>query len=324
MDIILAVVRQVVIENNLHVIHVNAAGGDVGGDEEIKAGFAEFLHDSVAHHLGHVAVEPVGGITLGVEVVHQIIHHALGVAKDDAELEVVEVNEPGEQINFEAPVHLVIHLFDRRDGEGLLLEAHLLRVARVFLNQLLDGPRNGGGEKDGLPLLGRGLKDEFNVVAEAHVEHDVHFVEDDHFDGGELEGAAAHVIHDAARRADDNVGALAQTGQLAVIGLAAIDRQGMEAALEERQLVDLLGNLDGQFARGAEDEHLGVAPGHIHFFDGRRGERHRLARPGLRLAGHILALHQEGDGLRLDGRGLLEAELADGLQQFGRQAQFRK
>ena len=69
---------------------------------------------------------------------------------------------------------------------------------------------------------------------------------------------------------------------------------------------------------------MSVALGHIDFFDGRRGEGGGLARPGLGLAHDILALHQEGDGFGLDGRGLLEAELGDGFQQFGRQAQFSK
>ena len=37
-----------------------------------------------------------------------------------------------------------------------------------------------------------------------------------------------------------------------------------------------------------------------------------------------LPCHQERDGLGLDGGGLLEAELVDGFEQFGRQAQFGK
>ena len=31
-------------------------------------------------------------------------------------------------------------------------------------------------------VFGRGLQDEFDVVAETHVEHHVHFIKDDHFD----------------------------------------------------------------------------------------------------------------------------------------------
>ena len=170
--------------------------------------------------------------------------------------------------------------------------------------------------------FGRGLENEFDVVAKAHVEHHVHFVKNDHFDGVELEGAAAHVVHDAARRADDDVRALAEAKKLAVVGLAAVNRQGVEAAFEEGQLVDFLGNLDGQLARRAEDQNLGVAPGDIHLFDGRGGEGGGFAGAGLGLADDVLARHEERNGFGLNGRGLLEAELMDGFEQFLRQAQF--
>ena len=36
------------------------------------------------------------------------------------------------------------------------------------------------------------------------------------------------------------------------------------------------------------------------------------------------ALHQHGNGLGLDGRGLFEAEFINGLEHFGRKAQFGK
>ena len=145
------------------------------------------------------------------------------------------------------------------------------------------------------------------------------------FTAFEPERAAAHVVHDPARRADDDLRALPQPVELAVVGLAAVDRQRVDAALEERQLVDLLRDLHGQFARRAKDQHL-----------------HRRARPrstfsmagtakaavlpgaGLRLAHDVLALHQHRDGRGLDRRRLLEAEFVDGLQQFARKAEFRE
>ena len=107
-----------------------------------------------------------------------------------------------------------------------------------------------------------------------------------------------------------------QAVKLAVVGLAAVNRQRMNAALEERQLMDFLGNLHGQFARGAKDEDLHGALPRIDFFDGGNGEGGRFAGARLRLADDVAALHEERDGFGLDGRGLFEAEFIDGLQQF--------
>ena len=63
-DVIFHVVRQIVVEHHLHVVHVNAARGDVRGHEKFQAGLAELVHHAVAHRLRHVAVQPVGLITL--------------------------------------------------------------------------------------------------------------------------------------------------------------------------------------------------------------------------------------------------------------------
>ena len=62
MDVILAVVGQVVVKDNFNVVHVEAAGGNVRGDEELDLAFAETAHDPFAHRLGHIAVEFVGPI----------------------------------------------------------------------------------------------------------------------------------------------------------------------------------------------------------------------------------------------------------------------
>ena len=148
-------------------------------------------------------------------MIHEVVHHALGVAENDSELEIVDIDQAREQFDFVAAIHFVINLLDRRHGHRLLLDAHVLRVARVFFDQLLDRPRNRGGEENRLPFLGRGLENQFDVVAETHVEHDVHFVEDDHLHGFEPQRAAAHVIHDAAGRADDDLRALLQARRTA-------------------------------------------------------------------------------------------------------------
>ena len=194
----------------------------------------------------------------------------------------------------------------------------------IFLDQLLDGTRDGGGEKNRLPLLGRGLEDQFDVVAKTHVEHHVHLVEDDHLDGFEPQRAAPHVVHDAARRADDDLRALFEAPELAFVGLAAVNRQGGDAAFEERKFVDFLRHLHGQLARRAQDEHLHRAQVGVGLLDGGNGERGGLAGAGLGLADHVLARHEDRDGGGLDRRALLKAQFINGFQQFGGKAQLGK
>ena len=62
----------------------------------------------------------------------------------------------------------------------------------------------------------------------------------------------------------------------------------------------------------------------VGLFDGGNGERGGLAGAGLRLADDVASGHQDGNGLRLDGRGLFKAEFVNGLEHFLGQAQFGK
>ena len=83
-------------------------------------------------------------------------------------------------------------------------------------------------------------------------------------------------------------------------------------------------DLNRQFARRAEDQHLHSLLVRVHFFHRWDAERGGLAGAGHGLADDVLARHQHGDGGGLDGRGLFVAEFVDGLEQFRRKPEFGK
>jgi hypothetical protein len=117
----------------------------------------------------------------------------------------------------------VVDLIDSGNRECLLFDPNLLRIARILFDQLLNGPRNRCGEKHRLTFGRRVLQDGFDVVPEAHVEHDIDFIQHNHLQAGKFQGAPPHVIHHAARRADDDVGSLTQSHELPVVRLPAVD-----------------------------------------------------------------------------------------------------
>jgi hypothetical protein len=73
------------------------------------------------------------------------------------------------------------------------------------------------------------LKDDFNVVAETHVEHFVGFVEYYHLHLGQVHGTAFEVIEDPARRSDDDVYAATQVVNLVLYGLSAVHSKDTHA-----------------------------------------------------------------------------------------------
>jgi hypothetical protein len=83
-----------------------------------------------------------------------------------------------------------------------------------------------------------------------------------------------------------------------------------------------LRHLDAELARRRQDDRLYVVALGIEVIEHREAEGGRLARSGLRLPDDVVAVEQLGDRLRLDRRGLLEAELVECLEHWLREAEL--
>ena len=127
-DVIVAVVRQVVIEDDLDVVHVEPARRDVGGDEKLDRALAELGHHALAHRLRHVAVQLVGAVAARGRCSVSSSTIILVRAKDDAELDVLQVDQAAERLELRAAVDLVIDLLDRRHGQRLRFDRHVHRL----------------------------------------------------------------------------------------------------------------------------------------------------------------------------------------------------
>ena len=135
---------------------------------------------------------------------------------------------------------------------------------------------------------------------ETHVEHAVHFVEDEHLDFAEAHGGAVEVIDEAAGGGDDDVGAGGELLGLGAEADAAVEQGDLQAGVFA-VFFELLGDLVGEFAGGFEHEDLGFAQ----FFDlreGRQREGGGFAGAGLGRADDVLAFEDDRNRLRLDRR----------------------
>jgi hypothetical protein len=113
-------------------------------------------------------------------------------------------------------------------------------------------------------------------------------------------------------RADHHVGATLQALELRRVTLSAVDRQHVEARHLRGIFLEGFGHLDGELARGREDQGLGFAQLDIDFREDGQRECGRLAGARLRLAEQVGATQDHRDGLRLDGRGCFVAHVVEG------------
>ena len=160
-------------------------------------------------------------------------------------------------------------------------------------------------------------QDRVEVLGEAHVEHLVGLVEHDDRHVVEPQAAPVEVIDRPARRRDDDVDPAAQAAQLLADRLAAVDRHDPDA---ERLAVGVerLGDLHRKLPRRDEDERRRAARPRLPDGDpaeDREGERRRLAGPRRGLGEDVATGRQERDGLALDRRRFLVAEVGEGREQ---------
>ena len=93
------VVGDVVVDDVADAGHVDAAGGHVGGDDDVEGFVLELLDDPLAELLGHVAVEAGGGVAAGLELLGELDGGGLGAHEDDGRVEVVlDLEDAGEGV----------------------------------------------------------------------------------------------------------------------------------------------------------------------------------------------------------------------------------
>mmetsp|Transcript_19582 Transcript_19582/g.64062 ORF Transcript_19582/g.64062 Transcript_19582/m.64062 type:complete len:370 (+) Transcript_19582:1402-2511(+) len=213
--------------------------------------------------------------------------------------------------------HLDVLLDGVRDDRDAARD-DLHRLGEYAARQLLDGGGEGGGEEAGLPVGACVADDAVDLRREAKVEHAVRLVEHHVRDALQVGDAAAvcgeHVNH-PAWRADDDLGAAPQLGDLLLDAGAAVHRDHADAG-EPRELVHLAVDLHGELARRDHDERdrpVVLLERRLveHVSQHRQRVAHRLAGAGLGDGDDVPALHDRGQRLRLDREGRRVAALLD-------------
>ena len=216
-------------------------------------------------------------------------------------------------------------------GRGRVADAELHQLGRLHDLQReahdLFGHRRGE-EQRLARAAGRQLRhDELDVRPEAHVEHPVGFVEHEHVEAGEGRDAGAQVIHQPARRGDDDVDAGLERLLLAVHADAAEDGRAAHRRVVAEAL-HVVFDLDGEFAGGGQHEDAGRAfalgvdlqqPLHQ-----REQERRGLARAGLGAGDEVVAGGHGVEDRALDRGRLLETPVLDAHEQLRHRDQVRE
>ena len=319
------IVRNVVVNNVADTRHVDAAGGNVGGDDDVQRAGFQLFDDAFAHLLVQVAIQCSGSIATGIELVSELDGGGLGAHEDDGCVEVVlDFEDSGQRVELVHAGNLPVHLTDGGDGGGRGLDLDFFRIDQVFLGDAANLLRHRCREQCGLVLLRRVFENPFDIVDNAHAQHLVRFVEDHGLQVVEIERLALEVVHDATRCADDDVGTTGELLELDGVALAAVNRQDVKAGQILGVALQRLGDLDGEFARRRQDQRLRLGDLDVDGFHQRQREGGGLAGAGLRHAQDVMAVEEDGNALGLNGRGGFVTDFAQGFEERFAQAEFGK
>ena len=290
---------------------VETARGDVGGDEQVGLSFAEPSHHPVALPLLHPAVERFGAVSVRIEHFNERVDLEPRAAEDQRRIRVLGLEHALERRRLVSAGDDVRHLSDARQLAGrrrFARDREPRRVPQVPFRDRQDPRRHRRREERRLPFGGRRIENRVQIFGEAHVEHLVGFVQNQHVQPIQRQRAAADVVERAAWRCDDDAGAALEGANLLQHRRAAVERQhGQPAAA--RVFVHRFGDLHRQLAR--RDEHQPVGASAIVCSEGGDAVQHRqrkrrgLARAGRGLREQVAPFEQQRNRLALNRRWLL-------------------
>jgi hypothetical protein len=258
-DVLGSVGGQVVVDDEVDLLDVDAPAEQIGGDEDAGGAGPELLHD--VDPLRHLHVARNAGhheLVLG-QLVGQLLHALLAVGEHHALRNhhvLVQLDQRTELLTVLLQGN--VELLDTVEGELLVLHQDLHGVLHELLSHLDDLGRHGGREEADLDVGGERLEDLSDLVDKAAAEHLIGLVEDDDLEMASLEGVSGDQVFNSSGGSNNHLDAAILECVSVLLGVSAADAAPSvdvdELTEAEDDLVDLL----REFAGGGEDDGLAL------------------------------------------------------------------
>ncbi len=297
---------------------VEPARRDVGGDEHVGLALLERVERDHPVLLALVAVDGVGVDAFVLQLAREAARADLRVREDQHLLQLARADDVGDGRTLLVGRHRVEDLLHELGRRVATVDLDDDRVGLEALREPLDVVAERRGEQQVLPLRGQEVDDPLQVGQEAHVEHAVGLVEDEHLDLRQVQRLLLHVVEQAARRRDQHLDARPQRGGLRRhVDAAEDDGRAKVGVLRIARDVrrDLIGELAGRRQHQRADRmtrgRRAAVRQRQQVLQDRQRETGRLAGARLRRAHHVPSGHDDRDRPRLDRRRLRVALLGE-------------
>ena len=313
--VIFQLLRNVVVEDRIHIFHVDAPCRHVGGDQQADPAGFEISHDGIPLILLHISVKSGAAVAEVAEDGGKFVHHTLGVAEDQCPARGRGFQQQAERIVFLILWNIIEALIDLCCRAFSLICFDKDCLGLKFFSDLDDFRGQGGAEQDGLAFCGSVSEDGPDIVDKSHIQHLVRFVQNHRFQVVEFQCPAAHVVHHTAGGSHDDT-SFFQRADLIVHGLAAVNAGDADAWKIFCVFPDFSGDLQSQLAGRCKDQHTGTVFVLRGSLDDRNTESGCFTGSGAGTSGDVLAFQDGGNGTCLNISGLFVSHFRYGAENF--------
>ena len=170
-DVVLAVCREIIVDDQRDLLNVNTTGQEISGNEHTRRSGSELFHDNIALSLLHVAMHGGYGEVSSSELVSQPVNLSSSVTEDDSLCDGNGLVEIREGVQFPLLLfHSNVKLFDAFESQFSLFDKDTDRVAHEFSGDFEDILWHGGGKEDNLSGLRKKLEDIVDLFGESTLE----------------------------------------------------------------------------------------------------------------------------------------------------------
>ena len=294
MGVVFDLVGKLMVDDEGQVRHIDAAGGNIGGDEHANALFFEAAHDFIALGLHQVAVEDIDGEISGTQLLREFDGDFARATENQAALFGMGFEKFSDAFEF----------FIACGDEALVIDVSIDDVASIYFqhrcvarhvlaDELSDAFRNSGGKQPSGAASGQLTENHLQLLLKAHAEHFIGFIEDEMAHVFECESAAFEQIDEATGSDHYDVSRAFERFDLAVDFIATSQDFDEDLGAEFRVAEKLFADLFRELAGRSDDEPLDLWLRGIDFVQQRQDKSGSLAGAGLCLSDEITILFQQ-------------------------------
>lgn len=206
-------------------VDIDTPRRDVGRHKDLDFVVSKLVEGSLTRVLRFVAVNGDGRGSASAQSFGHRIRAPFGAGENDCSGDLTAMNQLIQDCLFVAAVdehQLLLNAFHAGDLGG---HVNLYRFPQHAVGQLGDFRRHGSREKQRLAPSGQFTNDPLQIRQEAHVQHPIGFVQNEHFQAVEVNVALVHQVQEASGGGNQNMSTTIQAANLIGLPNSAIDQR---------------------------------------------------------------------------------------------------